>query len=116
MLIPAAQYLTYAEAVTLYNELLDAGISALVKACGPPGFPFGDGIWYQLLIEEEAAAAARPIVADFDARRTAPLPGRCPRCGSSDTGPVARPAWWQRLFYAGTTLLRCGGCGRSFAA
>ncbi|MCB2410551.1 hypothetical protein [Hymenobacter lucidus] len=116
MLIPAAHYLTYAEAVQLYNELLDADISALVKTCGPPSFPFGDGIWYQLLIEETEAEAAHDIVADFEARRATVAVIRCPRCGSPDTAPVPHPTWWQRLFYAGTTLYRCAGCGRKFAA
>ena len=57
MLIPAAHYLTYAEAVSLYNELRDADIAALVKTCGPPSLPFGEGLYYQLLIEEDEAAA-----------------------------------------------------------
>ncbi|WP_345072934.1 hypothetical protein [Hymenobacter fastidiosus] len=116
MLIPAAYYLTYAEAVRLYNELLDAEISALVKTCGPPSFPFGDGIWYQLLIEEEEADAARAIVEAFEAGRAVVAIVRCPRCGSAGTEPVPRPAFWQRLYYAGTTLYQCAGCGRKFAA
>jgi|GEM_PF-5170910 len=116
MLIPAAHYLTYAEAVTLYNELREADISALVKTCGPPSFPFGDGIWYQLLIEEEAAGAAADIVTTFEAGRAALAILRCPRCGSPAVAPVPRPALWQRLFYAGTILHRCADCGRSFAA
>ncbi|QNP51572.1 hypothetical protein H9L05_16480 [Hymenobacter qilianensis] len=41
MLLPAAQYLTYAEAVDLYNQLREAEIAALVKTCGPPSLPFG---------------------------------------------------------------------------
>ena len=116
MLIPAAYYLTYAEAVTLYNGLLDAGIESLVKTCGPPSFPFGDGIWYQILIEETDADAARTVVEPFEATRSAVAVVRCPRCQSPETEPVARPSWWQRLYYAGTTLYRCGHCGRRFAA
>ncbi|TGE13928.1 hypothetical protein [Hymenobacter elongatus] len=116
MLIPAATYLTYAEAVTLYNDLLAADINSLVKTCGPPSFPFGDGIWYQLLIEEEDADAARASVEDFEARRATVRVVRCPRCHSPDTMPVARPGLWQRLFYAGTTLHQCAGCERHFPA
>ncbi|UOQ71055.1 hypothetical protein [Hymenobacter cellulosilyticus] len=116
MLVPAAQYLTYAEAVQLYNELLEAEISALVKTCGPPSFPFGDGIWYQLLIEETDAAAARELVARFEAQRAAVAVLRCPRCGSTDTQPLEQRSFWQRLYYAGTTLYRCAGCNRNFAA
>ncbi|RYU83262.1 hypothetical protein [Hymenobacter persicinus] len=115
MLVAAAQYLTYAEAVRLYNELLDADISSLVKTCGPPSFPFGDGIWYQLLIEEAQVPAARPLVEDFEERRATLEVVRCPRCGSTATTPLARPAWWQRLYYAGTTLQRCACCGKKFA-
>jgi DNA-directed RNA polymerase subunit RPC12/RpoP len=115
MLIPAAQYLTYVEAVQLYNELLAAEISALVKTCGPPSFPFGDGIWYQLLIEEAQAAAAHGIVEAFEAQRATVAVVRCPRCHSDDTAPQPRLTFWQRVFYAGTTLYECGACGRKFA-
>jgi hypothetical protein len=115
MLIPAAQYLTYAEAVGLYNELRDAEIAALVKTCGPPSFPFGDGMYYQLLIEEDEAPAAQPIVAEFERRRTEPTTPKCPRCGSVEVLAVSRPAWWQRIFYAGTTLHRCQNCHSEFA-
>ncbi|MCB2377112.1 hypothetical protein LGH70_05935 [Hymenobacter sp. BT635] len=116
MLIPAAQYLTYAEAVQLYNELLAAEINSLVKTCGPPSFPFGDGIWYQLLIEEADADAARELVVHFEAQRTSLTVLRCPRCGAPDPQLLARPGFWRRLYYAGTTLYRCAGCGRNFSA
>ncbi|PJJ60548.1 hypothetical protein [Hymenobacter chitinivorans] len=116
MLIPAAHYLTYAEAVQLYNELREADISALVKSCGPPSFPFGDGIWYQLLIEETDAAAARELVEAFEAGRATVTVVRCPRCGSADTAVAARRTLWQRLYYAGTTRYQCGSCGRNFPA
>ncbi|TGE24269.1 hypothetical protein E5K00_03380 [Hymenobacter aquaticus] len=116
MLIPAAQYLTYAEAVALYNDLLGLEISSLVKTCGPPSFPFGDGIWYQLLIEEADAGAARELLEQFEARRTTLAVLRCPRCGSPEVAPAPAVRFWQRLFYAGTTRYRCAGCGRHFAA
>lgn len=115
MLIPAAYYLTYAEAVGLYNELREAEITALVKTCGPPSFPFGDGLYYQLLIEEDQAPAAQSILADFERRRAEFAPQKCPRCGSGDVLPVPRPAWWQRILYAGTTLYRCQQCRSKFA-
>ncbi|GGF07502.1 hypothetical protein [Hymenobacter cavernae] len=115
MLIPAADYLTYAEAVTLYNELRDAEIIALVKTAGPPSFPFGDGLYYQLLIEEDEAEAAQEIVAEFERQRAAINPHRCPRCNSTDPTPVSHMRWWKRLFYAGTTLYQCPNCGAEFA-
>ncbi|OUJ74914.1 hypothetical protein [Hymenobacter crusticola] len=115
MLIPAADYLTYAEAVTLYNDLREAEIIALVKTAGPPSFPFGDGLYYQLLIEEDEVEAAQAIVAEFERQRTAINPHRCPRCGSVDTLPAVRVRWWKRLFYAGTTLYQCQNCNATFA-
>lgn len=114
MLIPAAQYLTYAEAVELYQTLQAAEINALVKSCGPPSFPFGEGIYYQLLIEEADAPAAQETVATFEqVRATVPML-RCPRCGTPDPLPLLRPVWWKRLFYAGTCLHKCGQCGVEF--
>lgn len=115
MLIPAAQYLTYAEAVELYNQFRKAEIAALVKTCGPPSLPFGEGMYYQLLIEEGAAAAAHPLVVAFDQQRAAPALPRCSRCGSFDASPVLRLAWWKRLFYAGTTLYACQECRKEFS-
>jgi hypothetical protein len=45
MLVPVAEYLTYAEAVSLYNQLLnEAEVVALVKNYGPATLPFGDGL------------------------------------------------------------------------
>jgi len=115
MLIPAADYLTYAEAVTLYHELREAEIIALVKTAGPPSFPFGDGLYYQLLIEEDEAEAAREIVAAFERQRAELNEHSCPRCGATDTLPAPRVRWWKRLFYAGTTLHQCQNCGAEFA-
>ena len=40
----------------------------------------------------------------------------CPRCGAPDPQPLARPGFWRRLYYAGTTLYQCASCGRNFAA
>ncbi|MBC6989836.1 hypothetical protein [Hymenobacter sp. BT491] len=115
MLVPAANYLTYAEAVGLYNQLLDAEIVSLVKTCGPPSLPFGDGLYYQLLIEADETVAAQEILAEFERKRTEPLPQRCPRCGSPDAWPVPRTSWLKRLFYAGTTLYQCRNCGEEFS-
>ena len=115
MLVSAANYLTYAEAVALYNELREADITALVKSAGPPTFPFGTGMYYQLLIEETEVAAAQATVVAFEVRRTGPQDWRCPKCGTPDPPPSPRPAWWKRLFYAGTTLHTCGNCGAEFA-
>lgn len=115
MLIPAAQYLTYAEAVELYGLLREADVAALVKTCGPPTFPFGDGMYFQLLIEEDEAPTTQAIVEEFERHRAARSLLRCPRCGSPDPAPVPRPAWWKRVYYAGTTLHRCPKCGAEFA-
>ncbi|SHM00618.1 hypothetical protein [Hymenobacter psychrotolerans] len=114
MLIPAAQFLTYAEAVELYNQLKDMEVDALVKTCGPPSFPFGDGMYYQLLIEEADVPMAQATVEAFEAERTAPKAVRCPRCRAEGAEPLARVAWWKRVVYAGTTLLECPKCNAVF--
>ncbi len=115
MLISAAQFLTYAEAVALYNLLKEAEVDALVKTCGPPSFPFGDGLYYQLLIEEADVPLAQETVETFEHQRTAPRAVRCPHCRTEEAAPVARPAWWQRLYYAGTVLHQCPQCHAKFA-
>ncbi|MCA8830402.1 hypothetical protein [Hymenobacter pini] len=114
MLIPVAQFLTYAEAVALYNQLKDVEVDALVKTCGPPSFPFGEGRYYQLLIEEADVPLAQATVEVFEQQRTTPEPLRCPRCRAEGAEPVARLAWWKRLVYAGTSLHKCPQCGAEF--
>ncbi|MBG8556236.1 hypothetical protein [Hymenobacter guriensis] len=114
MLVPAAQFLSYAEAVALYNQLKAAEVDALVKTCGPPSFPFGDGLYYQLLIEEADVPLARETVKVFEQQRTTPKALRCPRCGAEGAAPLPRPKWWQRLYYAGTKLHKCPNCGAVF--
>ncbi|MBC6699398.1 hypothetical protein [Hymenobacter sp. BT190] len=114
MLLPAAQFLTYAEAVALYNQLKEAEVDALVKTCGPPSFPFGDGLFYQLLIEEADVPHAQETVAAFELQRAAPKVLRCPRCRAEGAAPLARTAWWQRLYYAGTVLHQCPQCRATF--
>ncbi|MBD2716629.1 hypothetical protein KBK19_16415 [Microvirga sp. STR05] len=114
MLTPAAQFLTYAEAVALYNLLKEAGVEALVKTCGPPSFPFGDGMYYQLLIEQTDVPLAQQTVEAFELQRTTPPPLRCPRCRAEGATPLTRPAWWQRLYYAGTVLHQCPQCHTTF--
>lgn len=116
MLTPAAQYLTYAEAVTLYQLLQAAGVDALVKSSGPPTFPFGEGMYHQLLIEEADADTAQPVLEAFEQQRDTWVAVRCPRCAAPDPVPISRPAWWKRLFYAGTTLYKCASCSKEFPA
>ncbi|RTQ45595.1 hypothetical protein EJV47_24180 [Hymenobacter gummosus] len=119
MLVPAAEYLTYTEAVGLYQRLHDeAGIVSLVKNYGPATLPFGDGLYFRLLIEEEDVAAAQDIVAEFERRRTERAAVRCPHCGSYHVWPEpeAQQPWYKRIFYAGTTLHRCQHCGEEFSA
>ncbi|MDU0372814.1 hypothetical protein ACFPAF_20610 [Hymenobacter endophyticus] len=114
MLTPAAQFLTYAEAVELYNLLKEMEVDALVKTCGPPSFPFGDGMYYQLLIEEADVHLAQQTVEVFELQRTTPKPVCCPRCRAEGAEPLARVSWWKKLVYAGTTLLKCTNCGAVF--
>lgn len=114
MLVPAAQFLTYPEAVELYSQLREIGVGALVKTCGPPTFPFGDGMYYQLLIEEAEATTAQATVEEFEQQRAARPVVRCPKCGTPDPAPIGRPVWWKRLYYAGTILHRCFNCEAEF--
>jgi DNA-directed RNA polymerase subunit RPC12/RpoP len=116
MLVTAAEFLTYREAVELYSQLQELEILALVKTCGPPTFPFGDGMYYQLLIEDTALPDAQEVLQAFAQQRAETPVLRCPRCGSTSPAPISGAAWWKRLFYAGTTLHKCANCGKEFPA
>lgn len=115
MLVPVATYLTYAEAVTLYHELLAADMVTLVKAHGPPSLPYGEGMYYQLFLEEEWVETAQPVLMAFEQERATPQLPRCPRCGSLAVAAATRVTWWRRLLYMGTTPMQCAACQRVFA-
>jgi phage FluMu protein Com len=112
-LICIADFLTYEEGILLYNNLQEAGISALVKSSGPPSIPFGEGLFYQLLIEEEILEQAMEIAADFmqqvkEARKII----SCPRCRSVAVFKVESLSFWQKIYYAGTQVFQCESCGK----
>jgi hypothetical protein len=115
-LVPLIQYLTYAEAVELYHDLLDLEVVALVKSCGPPRLPYGAGIYYQLLVQPEDVAKAQPVLALFSQKQAkneskAPF---CPRCASTQVYPKTKLSWWRKIIYAGTTVWECQACHRTF--
>jgi len=115
-LVPAAMYLTYAEAVTLFQALAAAEMPTLVKSCGPPTLPYGEGKFFQLLLREEDLEAAQPVLTSFSEKqaenRNRPL--SCPRCGSFAVQAAGKLPWWRRWLYAGTTVFRCSSCLRLF--
>ena len=114
-LICIADYLSYEEGILLYNALQEAEIPALVKSCGPPSIPFGEGLYYQLLIPEEDSEKAAEITENFKLqfRETKQLI-RCPRCNSEIVLRIPQKAFFQKLFYFGTELYRCPDCKRTF--
>ena len=82
-LVCVAEYLSYEEGILLFNALEESQISALVKSCGPPSIPFGEGQFYQLLVPEEDLPLAKEITENFklqvaESRRRI----RCPKCKS----------------------------------
>jgi hypothetical protein len=117
-LVPAAQYLTYTEAIGLYHALSAVGVAALVKSCGPPSLPFGDGLYFQLQIQRQDLATAGPVLEEFS-RKQAKISGEpqtCPACGSVYVWPERDLAWWKKIIYAGTTVYKCQDCRHSFSA
>lgn len=117
-LVPAAKYLTYTEAIGLYNALEQEGVIALVKSCGPPSLPFGEGLYYQLQLKEEDLATARPVLAEFSEKQAkiSLEPQTCSHCGSVHVWPERNLSWWKKVIYAGTTVFKCQHCGHEFFA
>ncbi|GAB2536289.1 hypothetical protein [Rufibacter soli] len=115
-LVPVATYLSYAEAADLYQALQEIEILALVKSCGPPTLPYGEGKYFQLLLPEEALLPAKPVLEAFleNQAQNASQPLTCPTCGSLELNHSLDLPWWRKLFYAGTTVYRCGACRHSF--
>jgi DNA-directed RNA polymerase subunit RPC12/RpoP len=110
-----ADYLSYEEGILLYQELQENNISALVKSCGPPSIPFGEGLYFQLLVPEEDLVKSLEITKNL-------MPAidqlrqkiKCPRCKSEAVFPVQTLGFWQRLYFAGTDVYTCDNCRKKF--
>ena len=115
-LVCAAEYLSYQEGILLYNRLQEADISALVKSCGPPSIPFGDGQFYQLLVSESDLVAAKEISELFrNEVAQSQLLVKCPKCRSEAVFQVKSLPFWLKLYYAGTSVFKCETCGKRFS-
>ena len=115
-LVCAAEYLSYQEGILLYNKLEEAGISALVKTCGPPSIPFGDGQFYQLLVPEEDLSEAKEITESFKTELAeAKKKIKCPECQSEAVFKVETLAFWERIYFVGTQVYKCENCGKKFS-
>ncbi|WP_066831101.1 hypothetical protein [Rufibacter ruber] len=117
-LTAVAQYLSYSEAIGLYQALKEAGVVALVKSSGPPSLPFGEGLYFQLLIAAENLPAAQTVLDLFSEKQAgnSHRAQTCPRCGSVQVLPSRNLSWWKKVLYAGTTVYGCAGCNHSFFA
>ena len=77
-LVPVAEYCTNAEAAGTSQALANCRVAALVKSCGPARFPFGEGMDFQLLVQEKELAWAISVYALFSEKhaqnRETPLP------------------------------------------
>ncbi|AMM52269.1 hypothetical protein TH61_15185 [Rufibacter sp. DG15C] len=115
-LVPLAQYLTYAQAVDLYNDLMGIEVVALVKSCGPPTLPYGAGTYYQLLVKQQDLLPSQIVLAEFSQKqaKNESLALACPRCSSTQVGLKANLSWWRKIIYAGTTVWKCQTCHRTY--
>ncbi|MBK0402902.1 IS1 family transposase [Adhaeribacter sp. BT258] len=115
-LVCAASYLSYEEGILLFNDLEEAGIPALVKSCGPPSIPFGEGQFFQLLVAEENQETATGIAEKFRHEvAVARLMLKCPGCRSEAVLKVKTLPFWQKIYFAGTQVFKCESCGKKFA-
>ena len=111
-----ADYLTYSEATILYSALIAEDVPSIIKSVGPATFPFGEGLYFRVLVKESDLETAQPIVEHYisEKEKARLEPHRCPRCRSTDVGPCQNVAWYKKLIYAGTTLYCCQNCGEEF--
>lgn len=111
-----ADYLSYEEGMLLGQKLQEAEIPFWVKTCGPPAIPFGQGLFYRIFIAAENSVFAAAIAENFQLERTQNLAvTRCPRCKSDAVFKLAKLPFWQKIYYAGTSVFKCGNCGKRFA-
>jgi hypothetical protein len=111
-----ADYLSYEEGMLLGEKLQEADIPFWVKTCGPPAFPFGQGLFYRLLVSEQNATEGEEIAEIFAqecAAKKAIL--KCPRCRSEEISKAEKLQFWQKIYYAGTQVFNCRNCGKRFS-
>ncbi|GAA4298249.1 hypothetical protein [Nibribacter koreensis] len=115
-LVTLAQYLTYAQAVDLYNDLMDIEVVALVKSCGPPSLPYGAGIYYQLLVKQQDFLPSQAVLAEFSQKQAEneSQSSTCPHCSSQQVTLKTNLSWWRKIIYAGTTVWKCQTCHRTY--
>lgn len=115
-LLCVADFLSYEEGIILYNALEEAEIPALVKSCGSPSIPFGEGQFFQLLVAAEDLEKATEIADGFKAELIR-IKGiiKCPNCKSEAVFKAQSLPFWQKIYYSGTEVLQCESCGKLFS-
>lgn len=115
-LVTAAHYLSYSEAVALYQALQQQDITALVKTYGPPRFSYMQGAYFSLHINAEDQTAAQPTLDQFSEKQAlmANKTLACRACGSEEVVPDTQLPWYKKLYYKGTSVYKCQACQFSY--
>ena len=71
-------------------------------------------LYYQIRVEKENLKAARHIVNKHCARVFIDS-RKCPKCKSLGYKEIEKKGFWNKLLYAGTTLVKCNKCKNEFA-
>jgi hypothetical protein len=112
-----SRYLDKVEASTLKEDLVAAGVVALIREHGPARFLWG-GIYHQVQVSRKDYEKAKPVAARFEEslrmqrkEREQFLTSQCPQCNSKEMCVDEKKTLLQKLFYAGVTVRLCKECG-----
>lgn len=110
--ITLASYLTTSELETLKGRLNSNGIKYAVNGHGAKSRY--QSAYYEVRVSKEDYEEAKSIADKFKAANLAKS-RKCPKCGTTSYERVTDLGFFERLFYIGTTAVKCKKCKTKYA-
>jgi hypothetical protein len=107
-LVSLIEYLDSIELQTLQADLSRAGINCVVNNHGPRSGKTRS-FYYEIRVSYEQYSRAARIVEEFKASQSKKSQ-RCPKCKALAPEPLEKLTFFQRIYYMGTTPVRCQEC------
>ena len=104
-------YLDDTELSSVKSLLDEDGILYVVKQHG--GQSQRRSYYFKISVREEDLERALHVSRQINVKRQIEK-NRCPKCKSGQYQKVENLNWWMRLWYSGTTPVKCKKCGRRF--
>lgn len=110
-LVSLVTYLTREEANTIESRLQAAKIPYVMK-----GFDAASrysSLYFEILVNLTDLQRSKVIVA-YEQSKAVLRQKECPKCQSPNYTELPARTWWQKIYYAGTTRVKCNRCRTVF--